>query len=294
MGAAIGTSSARAILIRRTACVVKWLAAGWVVAVVLIWIASGWWGFWWFRADRSGVRLEYGRLLVSNDPSQAPIETIYANVPWSGGWNVEVISGSYRWWFEWERFLGMYTLSVPLWVLVLPALILYWLAAQFRTETLAWKERMRSRASFVASAAGWLLAACTLGVVALWIVSIWWHVNWTGFCRYGDAGLWSGRLWFFKYAERPMYFRPFDISGLQCLRYTTPRMYWWFESGSDAARTWVYIPFWTAALTLAFAGFGSRWLGRWLRNSGAKQCPCGYSREGLPIGAGCPECGAKT
>lgn len=138
----------------------------------------------------------------------------------------------------------------------------------------------------------WVFVAATMCVIALWLISIWWHVEWPGFSRFGSAGLWSGRVWFFMNADRPQrVFAITDGTGPKWLRYTAPKIYWWFEHGGDANRTWVFIPLWTIALMLAIFAAGAGKLARQLRVNQSMRCSCGYSRTGLSAERPCPECG---
>lgn len=66
---------------------------------------------------------------------------------------------------------------------------------------------------------------------------------------------------------------------------------WHFGS---AKQWWVWVPLWVPAAA-AFAGAGAGWRLEVLAHRRAGVCPrCGYSREGLPRDAVCPECGGAA
>jgi hypothetical protein len=75
-----------------------------------------------------------------------------------------------------------------------------------------------------------------------------------------------------------------------------PKLHWWFARESGPFWYKQSIPLWTPLLVLAIP---AQWLWlshqRALKRDRAGRCPsCAYDLRGLPEGAPCPECGAKS
>lgn len=70
---------------------------------------------------------------------------------------------------------------------------------------------------------------------------------------------------------------------------------WWFAWGSthpSGTALYLFVPLWVPFAPMAMM---TLWL--WSRHRRARrlgQCTCGYPLTGLPVGAACPECGARS
>lgn len=136
----------------------------------------------------------------------------------------------------------------------------------------------------------WGGAAVTLLLLVVWIGSGWYAavLNWRGY-----AAIWGGgRLHALALLDDPA------NRDLRCYINRNNgvwRWHWWFGNIIRAPGLNVYcIPLWSfavAALVPTAAAWRLDTLAR--RRARPGHCPrCGYDRSGLPLLAGCPECGS--